>query len=230
MRFVNRDYFKDTIPNITDVTDCDINLVGFISEYELECLRLILGECMYNELLDNIEYVMNETNPILSKYKLKEDADIKWDYLINGRKYEKDIIENTTVSYNIKNCGCGCNAGNCDTYTWNGLIQEVGTNFYHNGSNYTTYVYNSLLADFILWKWYVKTETTSTGTGEAILKVKNEIPASNRGKAIKSYNQFVYKVIACPSGGRVSLYRYINHFKDTYPNWEGVCLDYKPLV
>lgn len=66
----------DTAPN-SDLLGNSTSLYDFISDYEEECLILILGYTLYKELLTNLNE--GEPNGILT------GADAKWDELVNGK-------------------------------------------------------------------------------------------------------------------------------------------------
>lgn len=62
----------------------NIDLIVHIQKFESECLRLILGECLYADLMENVEKDSD------GYYNLKPDAEDKYNWLLNGHKYEDD--------------------------------------------------------------------------------------------------------------------------------------------
>lgn len=79
--------------------DLETNYLIQIQKYENQCLRMILGERLYSELMANVE--------LDGKYwKVKAGSDAKWGKLVNGASY----------------------AGNCgNDLTWKGLVITVAT-------------------------------------------------------------------------------------------------------
>jgi hypothetical protein len=233
MKIVDLDFFYHKLPNLNESSNCDVRYIGHITEYEDLCLRIVLGECMYEELLEQLEF-----DEVLGRYKLKVDADIKWTYLLYGRKYNVSEVENlmSNFYFGSNHCGCGCYTSNCDDFYWKGLIEVfdaigmVRDNQTHIISRRLVERKESLIADFIMFKYFVQTQSFTAGVGEIVNDSKNTTLVNNIHKAVKSYNDFVYKCITCSSRGKVGLYGYIQHFKNEYPNWAGACLEYKPLI
>lgn len=235
MKIVDLDFFINKLPNLHEVNNCDPKYVGMIQENEDICLRVIFGECMYEDLLEQLVF-----NPTTVKYELKVDANIKWHYLLYGRKYNKSEVENYTSNYyfgHYKNgCGCGCNSATCDDFYWKGLVEVFESiGMIRNKDNYTMeqaliQSKTSLIADFIMWKYFIYSQTYTSGVGEIVVDVKNADNVNNIHRGIKSYNNFVSKCIRCTDRGSVGLYAYVQHFKDEFPNWDGACLQYKQLI
>ena len=68
-----------------------------IQKYEQECLEMLLGVSLYNELMENVELVDGY-------WQVKTGVDAKWGKLVNGASF-------------IGNCG--------NTVHWKGLVKEV---------------------------------------------------------------------------------------------------------
>ena len=59
-----------------------------------------------------------QSNDLVTIYfGLKDEVDEKWEWLVNGRTYEKtdeSVVEFTELSV----FGCGCISGNCKSHVW----------------------------------------------------------------------------------------------------------------
>lgn len=98
-RLSNFTYGLSRIANTQgDALEDNVELIIHIKKYEQECLRLILGATLFDELMQNVELDGNY-------YKLKESAIDKWGWLLNGKEY--------TV--------------NDESKKWIGLVSKVAT-------------------------------------------------------------------------------------------------------
>lgn len=99
-RLSNFSYGNYTIANLTATEmNVDVQLLIQIQKYEAECLKLMLGDELYNEFMSNLEL------DSAGYWVLKSTADIKWGYLLNGYSYQD---------------------GECD-FVWRGLVTKVAT-------------------------------------------------------------------------------------------------------
>lgn len=230
MYFTNKTYYTGDIfiANLKEKCD-DLTFFAYDAELEEECLRITLGDCLFNELIDQLEW--DETANI---YKLKDGVDEKWGWLINGHTYAKDdLSEEALSSLDYSLCGCGCDNDNCDTFHWDGIIKVIDRRIPPTTINGEVAngvkVYRSYLAEYIYWKWSLSTDTFTSSTGEKTSKTKGTDQASNSDKRIAAHNRFVSWVIDCNSHGKVGLYTFVQHFKDLYPEWQGKCLAYESI-
>lgn len=196
-------YGNYVIPNIkTETTNNNSALLIHIQKYEEEALRMVIGDCLYDELMENIE-IGND-----GFYKLKDNVDEKWGWLLNGRKYD---AVNT-------NCGCGCGGGNCGKRKWDGLVKTVA-----NISDVA--VKESILAPYVFYQWSLNYRTLNTGVGEAKGVSDGTIPQPSANKRIDAWNEFVKNVSHGFAGSRVSLYCFLNDHKTEFPDFTGPCLN-----
>jgi len=101
-RLSNFSYGNYQIANISSTEmNVDTQLLIQIQKYETECLRLLLGENLYTDLMSNLELDG-------LYWKVKSGSDAKWSSLLNGVSYP-DPCDNT------KNI------------TWRGILNKVAT-------------------------------------------------------------------------------------------------------
>lgn len=199
-------YGQYHIPNIQTVSNNnDTALLIHIQKYEEEALRMVIGDCLYREFISNLEIDEN------GFYTLKEDADEKWDWLLNGHTYETE----SSVS------GCGCQSGNCKTHVWNGIVRKVAKVEDKD-------VFESLLAPYVYFQWNMNYRTLSTGVGEAKGIANGTVLVSSREKRVDSWNDFIAGISIGFPNSRVSLYQFLNEHKDLFPDFQTVCL--KPIT
>lgn len=127
------------VPNADD-TAPNSNLLGngteldlFGEKYERDVLTKCLGYAEYKKFQSNLEVVSPAT-----LQTLKGDADVKWDWLLNGREYQingvtyfwkglmnddESMIAYYVFHHHFKN--------NLDSYTGIGLVQEEGKGSTH---------------------------------------------------------------------------------------------------
>lgn len=218
------------IPNLEESCN-NLSFDEWRVQYEEECLRITLGDCLYNDLLEQIEW--NEDS---QKYVLKEAVEEKWDWLVNGHVYTKDDITDQSLNfspYNYSNCGCGCVDLNCDSYHWDGIVKLLDRRIPAKTINGVTangiIKKTSFLANYVYWKWALNEDSFTSGTGEQVADVKGGTRISNAHKRINAYNKFVSMVIDCNSHGKVGLYRFVQDFGNLYPEWQGTCLSYESI-
>lgn len=100
-RISNFSYGNTKIANIDSVgINSNFELKIYIKKYEEQCLRLILGDALYLELMANVELDSNEI------YVLKDTAVQKWKDLLYGKNYPS--VEHK------------------DQHTWEGLVKNIG--------------------------------------------------------------------------------------------------------
>lgn len=218
MRFLDKSYFigERFIPNLNERCESDIYFLAQISGWEDLSLRHTLGDCLFDELIDNLEFD-TETN----RYKLIDTADQKWEWLLYGHSYTKEEVQNSN-GYNHGNCHCKCKCRlECNTFNFNGIFQETNVNNPIDGKELT--IRKSYVADYVYHHWMQVHNTTTTGVGEVSADTSGGTRVNNAHKKILAWNDFVYKVIKCSSQGGVSLYQFINDFSDLFPEWNGKC-------
>jgi hypothetical protein len=218
------------IPNLGE--SCNgLPFFEWIEQWEEQCLRMVLGDCLYNELLEQLEW-----SDTLNKYVLKEDVEEKWGWLINGKTYTKEDISDQSLNFspfNYSNCGCGCVDLCCDKYHWDGIVKVLDRRIPATQVNGETangvIIKSSFLAQYVYWKWAMDSDSFTSGTGEQVAEVKGGLRISNAHKRVNAYNKFVSNVIDCNSHGKVGLYRFVQDFKDLYPEWTGTQLCYESI-
>lgn len=218
------------IPNLEEKCN-NLYFFEWIEQWEEQCLRLTLGDCIYDELVSEMEF-----NEDMQKYVLKDSADEKWDWLLNGHIYTKDDVSDQSLNFspfNYYNCGCGCVDLNCDSYHWEGIVKLLDRRIKETTINGQTangiVISKSYLAYYVYWLWSLNEDTFTSGTGEQVANVKGGVRLSNEHKRINAYNKFVSWVIDCNSHGRVGLYRFIQDFSNLYPEWQGQPLCYESI-
>lgn len=99
-RLSNFTYGNYQIANLTSTEmNVDVQLTIQIQKYETECLRMMLGDVLYNDFMSNLELDSD------GYWKVKATSDIKWDWLLNGHEY----LNNECV------------------FNWDGLVKKVAT-------------------------------------------------------------------------------------------------------
>lgn len=211
------------IANLNETCD-NLNFFHWKEQHEELCLRITLGDCLYNELMEQVEW--NEDN---NNYTLKAGVDKKWSWLLNGHTYEQNNIQTSPFNYSH----CGCNGNNCNIYHWDGIIKQLDRRIPEqiiNGQSVNGVTINtSYLAYYIYWLWSLNEDSFTSSTGEQTADVKNANRISNAHKRINAYNKFVSWVTSCNSHGRVGLYHFMQDFSGDFPTWQGKCLKYEPI-
>lgn len=200
----NFTYGNYRIANI-DVAEIDnnVDLTIHIQKYEQECLRLILGDCLYNELMTNVE-LDNQTG----LYKLKDTADEKWGWLLNGKNYE------ATESVNF----CACHSSSCSKHQWDGLVRQVA-------EIDSKKIYETIMASYIFFYWSLNNRTLNLGVGEGAGIAQNATQESGSNKRVDSWNKFVQDVDFGFSNTKVSLNQFLYEHQDYFPEASTVCLN-----
>lgn len=173
----------------------------FRDEYEVDIIDSGLGKLLSNELFRNI----NSTTG-----KLRADADVKWDKLINGDEY---TIRGTK-------------------YFWRGLVERRGS---ISRSLIAYYVYYRYMTDNIIHK-----STLGMVRGQAENSVAaSTIPTLTRawrklyewygdcnydsdfnfGSHYKHRGVFVSDYFREDNSKNVSMYQYLKDHKDSFPDW-----------
>lgn len=221
MIFVNSSMFTGDIhiPNLEEKCIQDVEIYKLISKWERECLEFVLGKCLFDQLMAEIEL---KTSGTVKHYGLKESADEKWKWLVEGRTYEK-TDESISFFDDLSVCGCGCSSGKCKFHTWDGFVTKTPSII----KNELVEFQESFLAYYIYYMWSFHNETRTTGIGEQKPESKNSVTTFNKTKRVDAFNYFFAKVKMCSRGGRVSLYGFIKEHSELYPDFQGA--DFKPL-
>lgn len=222
-RLSNFTYDYLQISNIDEIKDSiKTQLVIFIQKYEQEALRLVLGDCLYADLMAQLE--LDDAEDGVRYWKLKEDADAKWGKLLNGDSYEVSSIVYpiTTVGCG----GCGCCGGNCGKHYWDGILRMVATVL--DEDNEDVPVIESILAPYIYRQWAMSKRTLNFGVGEGTGDAQTAIMSNTKHKRIDAWNQFVKDVAYGDMGGRVSLQQYLREHATDFPEAEFLC--FQPIA
>lgn len=202
----NFTYGNYKIANIVaDSLDNSLELLVHIQKYEQASLRLCLGDSTYEEFINKLEPDAN------GFYKLKEDAEEKWGWLLDGHSY--------LPSQNHKHYNCGCLPD--QNVRWSGLVKKVAT-------VKEIYVYESMMASYIFYYWSLDHRTLNLGTGEGRIESKAAIPESSKNKRIDAWNEFIQWAHYGYSCTNVSLSRFLEDHKAEFPNVNEI--DFKPLT
>jgi len=194
-RISNFTYGAYRIANIDTVgANNNIDLILHIQKYENECLRLVLGECLYEDLMSNVEKDAD------GYYKLKDSVDAKYGWLLFGHKYEYD---------------CSCDS-QCKNKIWQGLVREVA-------EIENTKIFETVMSSYIYFNWSLNYRTLNVGVGEAKGTASNTVVENTRNKRVDAWNKMVQDVSFGFTNANVSLYQFLDHFKDDFPSAERVC-------
>jgi len=194
-RISNFTYGAYRIANIDTVgANNNIDLILHIQKYENECLRLILGECLYEDLMSNVEKDAD------GYYKLKGSVDAKYAWLLLGHKYEDD---------------CSCDS-QCKNKIWQGLVREVA-------EIENTKIFETIMSSYIYFHWSLNYRTLNVGVGEAKGTASNTVVENTRNKRVDAWNKMVQDVSFGFTNANVSLYQFLDHFKEDFPSAERVC-------
>lgn len=162
-----------------------------IADFEERALITVIGQCLYDELINQLEW-SEEKN----RYVLKEESDEKWKWLLYGRTYEFD-------GFKTYPCGCGCGGGNCKKVKFNGIISVK------NISNTET-VEKNYLSYFIYYHWKTINESVTAGTAEQLPETANSMGVYNKKKRIRAWNRFIEWV--------QSLNEFLAHHQEEFPD------------
>lgn len=186
----------------SDSLDENIDLIIHIQKYEKECLLLLLGPELYDEFIQKVEIVSGSKH-----YTLKTQfVDTKWDWLLNGKTYP---------AVNL-NCGCGCQT-TLTTKQWRGLTVKVAVIDNKN-------VIETLMAKYIFFHWSLNYRTLNVGTGEGRIESKGVTTANAILKRVDIWNDFVQWASYGFSCSNVSLYQFLEDFKNEFINTDSTCL------
>ena len=204
-RFSQFTYGQFHIPNIdTERINNKTALNIHIQKYEEEGLRLAFGDCLYDDFMTNLERDDD------GYYNLKDGAEDKWKWLLNGHTYENN--KNSGC-----NCGCGC-TGKCKKSVWKGIVTKVAV-------VEDKEVYESLLAPYIYFNWNTNYRTFSTGVGEAKGVAQNTVLVPSREKRVDAWNDYIRLVSVGFPNSYVSLHQFLQDHKDLFPEYETVCFN-----
>jgi hypothetical protein len=200
-RLSNFSYGSYRIANIDSgcTTGANIEMNIHLQKYEQDFLRTVLGECLYSELLENLETDSNVY------YKLKSTADPKWSWLVNGKSY-------TAISSN-----CGCSSTSCSTHKWDGLIKKVA-------SIDTVSVWETIMAPYIYFHWALNYRTLNLGVGEGSGTSNGASQENTSKKRVDAWNEIVQSVHYGFPNGRVSLNQFLQDHQTEFPTAQTVCL------
>jgi|SRR5690606_3545384 len=185
-------FHSDTfIENLSGCISKTPALEIMIADFEERALILLLGQCLYDEFIQQFEWSEGK-----NRFVLQESADEKWSWLLNGRAYEYD-------GHKPFPCGCGCGGGDCDKVKFNGIISEkIITNTKKVEKNYLSY--------FIYYHWKTINESITSGTGEQMPETANSLSVYNKKKRYRAWNQFVMWV--------QDLNKFLTHHKEDFPD------------
>lgn len=217
MYFVDPSMFTGDIhiPNLEEKCVQDLEVFKLFAKWERECLELVLGKCLADELLNQFEITGNAG---AKKYTLRTGSDPKWNWLISGRKY-RNGDESVSEFADSMPCGCGCSGSECEHHFWEGLVYETKLLIAGNEVSFK----ESLIAYYVYYMWSFNNLSQTTGTGEQVPESKNSIYTSNKIKRTSAFNYFWTKVRHCEIGGKVGLHLFLKEHFGAYPNFEEVC-------
>ncbi|WP_390452258.1 hypothetical protein [Chryseobacterium sp. Alg-005] len=185
-----------------------------ISKWEIEALELVLGKCLADELLEQFEITGVEGS---KEFKLKDNADPKWKFLIEGRKYQESD-SGVSDFYDLTSMGCGCRTSTCPHHKWEGIIKKVPLIIEGKEEHYK----ESLLAYYVYYMWTYDNASRTSVAGEQKIKVKNSFSVSNQTKRISAFNYFWSWVRACTYGGKVGLHVFLKEHSELFPSFEEI--------
>ncbi|UYW01791.1 hypothetical protein K5I29_02380 [Flavobacterium agricola] len=144
------------IPNITETQNSNkTEVLIHIQKYEKEILEFVLGPVLYVELLENLE------TDDEGYYKLKDTAEDKWKWLVNGQIY-----------------------GSCNKLRWEGLVFEVA-------KVNKQPLLETVMAPYIFYQWLLKERSVSTGVGEIKGEPQGGVSVTSKHKRTDAWNTFV---------------------------------------
>ena len=203
------------IANIFDNGDVKADVARFIGIYEKQCLKDVLGECLYKEVQDSYTFDADE-----KKFVIKPDATQAIINLVNGFSYDApdrtDMVVDYYLTYN--GCGCGCGNSNCNKREWKGFVQE---DEFLIGDALSS-IKKSFIADYVYYFYLLENRSITAGTGQQVLAGENSNTVSNFSKRIDRWNEFIMSVIGGRKG-ETSLYQFLRDNKSDYPAWTRSC-------
>lgn len=188
------------IANVTENGSLPAELLRFIALYEKQCLIEVLGESLFKEVIDSMQFVS-----VSSGFALKADATDAIKNLVNGKTYEVESNDCDSTELTMK------------TRIWKGFIQ---TNQFISGYAISSYK-SSFITDYIYYHYLLVNKTISSGVGQQVLSSENGSPAMNVWKRIERYNEFVFAILGNRSS--VGIYQFLNENKSDYPTWTKNC-------
>jgi hypothetical protein len=199
-RLSNFSYGSYRIANIDSGCDANasIEMTIHLQKYEQEFLRMVLGECLYAELLENLETDGN------GYYELIETAEEKWSWLVNGKSY--------TATLN----NCGCSSTSCSTHKWDGLIRKVAT-------VQSESIWETIMAPYIYFNWALNYRTLNLGVGEGSGTSNGATQENTSNKRVDAWNEIVTSVNYGYPNGRVSLNQFLQDHQTEFPTAQTVC-------
>lgn len=217
MYFLDLSFFTGDIhiPNLEESCVQNLEFYKLMSKWEKEALELVMGKCLSDELLEQFEIVEGDNG---KEYKLKSDADPKWGYLVNGRKYS-ETDEDVDDFYDLSVSGCGCSSGNCTVHNWEGIVKRQ--TIILNGAEVT--YKESFLAYYVYYMWCFDNASRTTGVGEQLPEAKNSTSVSNRSKRISAWNYFWTWTRGCQRGGQTGLHIFLKEHAGLFPTFEEIC-------
>ena len=191
------------IENLDDCLNKQPALLSLIAMSEMEALKMVLGECLYDEFSEQFEYVTDDG------WVLKEDSHEKWKWLLNGRAYEFDGVR----SYGL---GCGCVSANCDKIKFNGIVNEIMISD-------VDFIEKNYLAYYIYYQFKTINESVTAGTGEQVPNTINSMTVYNKKKRYNAWNRFV--------DWYLSVLAFLRHHAEYFPSASPQCgaLTYKNI-
>ncbi|MCZ2084811.1 MAG: hypothetical protein LC112_11115 [Flavobacteriales bacterium] len=217
MYFLDNSFFTGDIfiPNLEETCIKNVEFYKLMSKWEKECLELVLGKCLSDELLSQFEIVTGENG---KEYKLKIDADPKWSYLIDGRKYQS--TDELVINFaDLSAYGCGCYESKCTVHNWEGIVKEQ--TILLQGAEAT--FKESFLAYYVYFMWCFDNASKTTGVGEQMPEAKNSTGITNKAKRIAAWNYFYTWVRGCQKGGKIGLHLFIKEHAEAFESFEEIC-------
>lgn len=214
MYFVDTSVFRSDIriPNLEE--HCLTNeLISIeIDRYELECLYTILGVCLTDELISQLELVGG-------KWKFKTTTPQKFIDLVFGKTY---------ISNNENYSNCNCDFSGCNILKFNGLVTK--SKYVNSVGQEVEYLQSSIIAYYIYYNWREIYKTSTEQVGESSLRSSQYSPSEIGWyqKYHKSKRLFWNLTNGCLNNGLVSLYKYLEDHRVDFPNWSGKCLGNEP--
>jgi hypothetical protein len=203
-RVSNFTYGSYQIANLdVDDENNNIELVLHIKKYEEEFLRMVLGECLYSDLMDNVEE--GDDN----YYKLKNNAAEKWGWLLNGRTYTASDVDT--------GCSCGFHSSSCNKHKWDGLVRKVATIANKD-------IYETVMASYIFFHWSLGKRTMNFGVGEGKGTAQNSTQESTANKRVDAWNKLVQEIDYGYPNTRVSLNQFLKEHETEFENAQTICL------
>ena len=160
--FKNELYIAHATPTVSDgVKDVDGKLKAFIDNYEIEALVKCLGIVLATEFFENL----NENNEDM----IKDNADVKWGYLLNGHTYTN---------------------ADGDTKIWRGIRYSSQSLGGKKSDDYD----KSFLANYIYYFYQQNKHIVISDAGAVVPESANSERVIPSIKVVKAWNDFVREV------------------------------------